>query len=299
MTTSGAVVARPWVWALVLATRPRQWVKNLLVFAAPVAGGAITNDDVFWRAAAAGVAFVLASSACYLINDIYDADRDRLHPEKRHRPIAANQVNTTIATVTAAALLVLALGVALAVDREGLTVALLGYMGLTIAYSSGGKNVPGLELLMLAAGFVLRAVAGAAATAVQPSNWFLGVCCLAALMIAIGKRQAELTRLGWTAAAHRATLAHYSTALLRRARIVTAVGMVVAYSCWAMTRHGSHDRLLAIPTLLPVIAACVRLGRLNDRGEGDAPELVLYRDAWMLFYVVSWLVLFAFGPAHV
>lgn len=299
MTTSDVVITRPWALALVVATRPKQWVKNALVFAAPVAGGALTDSDVLARALTAGAAFVLASAGCYLLNDVYDADRDRRHRDKKFRPVASGQISPLTATVAAATLLAAAVAVSLTIDREMLTVVLLTYVGLVIGYSGGVKEVPGLELLVLAGGFVLRALAGSAATGVRPSNWFLTVCCLAAVTIAAGKRQVELAQLGNDAGQHRAALAHYSTVALRRVRMLAAVGTLAAYASWAATRHGTQVRVLALITLLPVAAAFIRLGRLNDAGDGGAPELVLYRDPFMLACCISWLALFLVGPGRV
>lgn len=299
MTTSDVVLDRPRAVALVVATRPKQWVKNVLVFTAPLAGGVLIDRQVFGHALTAFAAFVLASAGCYLLNDVYDVDRDRLHSEKKLRPVASGQLSVSTATVAAVVLLASAVGVSLTLDREMLTVVLLTYVGLVIGYSGGIKEVPGLELLVLAAGFVLRALAGSAATGVHPSNWFLMVCCLGALTIALGKRQAELSQLGHDAGRHRAALQHYSTRMLRRARVLAVVGTVVAYASWALTRSGTHNQLMALATLVPVVAAFARLGRLNDHGEGSAPELVLYRDRFIQACCVVWLVLFLVGPAHV
>ena len=299
MTTSDVVLDRPRAVALVVATRPKQWVKNVLVFAAPLAGGVLTDRDVFAHALTACAAFVLASAGCYLVNDVYDVDRDRLHSEKKLRPIASGQLSVSTATIAAAVLLASAVGVSLTLDREMLTVVLLTYVVLVMGYSGGIKEVPGLELLVLAAGFVLRALAGSAATGVHPSNWFLLVCCLGALSIALGKRQAELAQLGQDAWRHRAALQHYSATVLRRVRLVATGGTMVAYASWALTRTGASNQLMALATLVPVVAAFARLGHLNDLGDGSAPELVLYRDRFIQACCVSWLALFLIGPAHV
>ena len=299
MTTSDVVLRRPWAVALVIATRPKQWVKNVLVFAAPVAGGVLTHGEVFGHALVACTTFVLASAGCYLVNDVYDADRDRQHQHKKLRPVASGQISTGTAMVVALALLVMAVVISTTIDREMLTVVLLTYIGLVIGYSGGVKDVPGLELLVLAAGFVLRALAGSAATGVRPSYWFLVVCCLAALTIALGKRQVELTQLGGEAGLHRAALKHYTAPVMRFSRKLTATGTVVAYALWAIARPDTYGKVVALATLLPVIAAFARLGYLNDRGDGGAPELVLYRDRYMQACCASWLVLFLIGPGRV
>ncbi len=299
MTAIDLAARRPVALALLASTRPKQWVKNVLVFAAPVAAGAVTRPQVLVNSLVAFVVFVLASSGCYLVNDVCDAERDRMHPNKRNRPIATGAVSVTTATTAGVVLLMLAVVGSLTIDRELLTVVLLTYVASTISYGAAVKAVPGLEALVLATGFVLRPVAGAAATGVHPSGWFLAVCCLAALTIVLGKRQVELARLGSRAAEHRPALARYTVSGLRRARVAAASGMVAAYGCWAATRPAGHPRLVALLTLAPVVVALARLGRLNDRGEGDAPELVLLADRRMQLAAASWLLLFALGLGRV
>ena len=286
--------------ALLQGLRPKQWVKNLLVFAAPIAGGVLTRRHVFAGALIALLVFTLSSAGGYLLNDVQDVERDRLHPEKRRRPLPSGALSVPVATAVGITLVVLAPVVALAADREALAVVVAAYSVSTIAYGVGLKRVPGLELAVLSSGFVLRPVAGAVATHVPPSPWFLAVCCLAALTIATGKRQVELQRLGHSAArGHRPALAAYSVPGLRLLRKASLVLMLGCYAAWAVTRSTSADRAFALASIAPVVVAMLRLSRLNDEGDGDAPEAVLLHDRLIHVAVVAWAAVFVLGLGRV
>jgi decaprenyl-phosphate phosphoribosyltransferase len=284
-------------WALVVAMRPKQWVKNLLVFAAPLAAGALNRDEVFENATVTFIAFVLASSGCYLVNDVIDVEGDRLHPHKRMRPIAAGRLSARTALTAAAVLFVATIPLTLSTDHVATTAIVVAYIGSVLLYAVRLKRVPGIELLVLAGGFVLRPLAGSAATSVPASGWFLLFCALAAVTIAIGKRQAELARLSTAAHAHRSALRGYSLSGLRQAHWLTGLGMVIVYALWGISRPAGPERLFAILTVAPVAIAVVRLGRLNDGGDGDAPE-TLFADPWLMLCCVAWLALFVAGVTH-
>jgi decaprenyl-phosphate phosphoribosyltransferase len=285
-------------WALVVATRPKQWVKNLLVYAAPLAAGVLGRQEIFENATATFIAFVLASSGCYLINDVIDVEGDRLHPHKRLRPIAAGRLSTRTALTAAAVLLIATVPVTMTTDHVATTVVVIAYIALVLLYAVRLKRVPGIELLVLAGGFVLRPLAGSAATGVAPSGWFLLFCALAALTIAIGKRQSEIARLSSDAHAHRSALGGYSLDGLRSAHQLTGLGMVVVYALWGVSRPTGQERLFAMLSVVPITLAVLRLGRLNDDGDGDAPETLLFADPWLLLCCVGWLVLFIAGVTH-
>jgi decaprenyl-phosphate phosphoribosyltransferase len=298
--TTLSVAARPAVAReLLLAARPRQWGKNLLVFAAPLAAGTLTHGRILLLALVAFAVFVAASAGTYLLNDVYDAERDRAHPVKMLRPVASGRLNLILAAAAGMTLLSIAVAFSLAVDRELLAVIVATYGALVVAYGAGVKQIPGMELLVVSAGFVLRPLAGAAATGVRPSGWFLAVCSLASLTIAIGKRQVELIRLGSTAALHRPALGSYSVRWLRRCRMLVAVLTVGAYSGWSLSGVPSHQRVAALVSLVPIVFGLVRLGWLNDRGVGGAPEEVVVRDRWLLAACVVWLVTFVGGLGRV
>ena len=174
--------------------RPRQWAKNVLVFAAPLAAGELLNADVFLPSVGAFVAFCLISSATYLVNDVRDVKSDRAHPFKRSRPIAAGEVSATTALIVASVLAVLALALAFTISTA-LGGVLVAYAVLTGAYSLFLKNEPVIELVLLAMGFLLRAIAGGVASGLPISEWFLIVAGFGSLFMAAGKRYGELDRL--------------------------------------------------------------------------------------------------------
>lgn len=284
---------------LLQATRPKQWVKNLLVFAAPLAAGAVTHRRVIPGELLALLAFTLASAGGYLLNDVCDAKHDRAHPDKRHRPLASGALGPVTAAVAGSTLTLGASLTALAADREELATVVAVYSAVTVVYGAWLKQVPVVELGLLSTGFVLRPVAGAVATQVPPSLWFLAVCCLAALVIAAGKRQVELRRLGVLAPRHRPVLAAYSERGLRLFRASALTLMFAAYAGWALTRPTDWLRILALASLAPVAVAMLRLQVLNDAGYGDAPETLLLRDRVLQVAVVIWTLVFVLGLGRV
>ena len=230
-----------WLVAMVQSTRPRQWPKNLLVFAAPLAGDSFGRPHGFWYALVAFGAFVAASSAVYLVNDVVDAERDRGHPYKKFRPIASGRLPAAHAVVLAVVLVVAAIGAGLIIGEALLSVVVAAYLAISFLYSAWLKHVPILELASVASGFVLRVVGGAAATHVPPSGYFLLVCSLGALMVAIAKRYTELTVLGADAARHRPAMHGYSPLLLRLAQRTVSGVMIVSYVLWAATEPMHHE----------------------------------------------------------
>ena len=215
--------------------RPRQWLKNVLVFAAPLAAGSLFEPDVLVPSLVAFVAFCLMSSATYLVNDVRDVESDRAHPTKRARPIAAGQLSPASALVAAAVLAVAALGLALWVN-VGLFGVLLAYALFTLSYSLFLKHEPVIELALLSMGFLLRAIAGGVAAELPISRWFLIVAGFGSLFMAAGKRFSELeqsTRDGNGSAEHtRRSLAGYTPAYLR--------------FVWGTAAAVDHHRLLPV-----------------------------------------------------
>lgn len=279
--------------------RPRQWIKNLLVFAAPVAGGKLAHGTVIAGAVLAFAVFTAAAAGGYLLNDVNDMRRDQIHPDKRYRPVAAGTLSPSVATRAGILLTLTAVIVAEAADEELLALLVGLYSALTLAYGFGGKRIPGVELLLVSSGFVLRPLAGSAATGVHPSAWFLAVCCLAALALATGKRQVELVGLGRFAAAHRSTLRHYTLRGLRTLQALSIVGMLITYGGWALSRDPTQQRLIAMVSLVPVVVAFARVSVLNNRGEGGAPELLLLQDRWIQVAALTWVALFVGGIGRV
>jgi decaprenyl-phosphate phosphoribosyltransferase len=183
-----------WLIAVARTARPRQWPKNLLVFAAPLAGASLGRRDGLAYALVAAIAFGCASAAVYFINDVADAERDRSHPRKRFRPVAAGELPKSHAVALGVACAVAGLMAGAAIREPLLVAAVGGYLSLSFLYSWVLKHIPVVELIFVASGFLLRVLGGAAATHVRPSGWFLLVCSLGALGVAIAKRYTELSR---------------------------------------------------------------------------------------------------------
>jgi decaprenyl-phosphate phosphoribosyltransferase len=285
---SVAVTSIP-VWpvsarGLLRACRPRQWPKNLLVFAAPIAAGQITHLLVFLRTLATSLIFLAASAATYLLNDVLDAPEDRLHPVKRGRPIAAREVSSASALWLAA----LCGGIAL-VGASFLALSVLAiiacYSMLTIAYSVRLKKVAYLEIAIVSAGFVMRAAAGGAASHISLSPWFLVVTLCGAVFIVAGKRSGELRQLGEIAVSHRATLALYPRATLRTIRRAAVTGAASAYVLWAVQSGrqtlpgGQHHQIAFVDlSILPFLLILLRVEQALEAGRGSEPEELVLND---------------------
>jgi decaprenyl-phosphate phosphoribosyltransferase len=283
-----------WVVAVLRTARPRQWPKNLLVFAAPLAGATLGRRDGLLYALAAAAAFLCASVAVYFINDVADAERDRRHPRKRFRPVAAGDLPKSHAVVLGVASAVAGLAVGVLISEPLLVATVGGYMGLSFLYSWVLKQIPVIELVFVASGFLLRVLGGAAATHVPPSGWFLLVCSLGALSVAIAKRYTELTSLGAAAVRHRPALRFYRPAPLRVSQFVVAGLMIAAYVAWAAGEHPAA-RTWHLLSALPLAAALIRFGALTARLTAAPVEDLLTRDGWMLTCELAWLALFTVG----
>lgn len=280
--------------ALLSACRPRQWVKNLLVLAAPAAAGVLDRPGVLADVMLAFVSFSLLASSVYLVNDVCDLEEDRAHPRKSMRPIACGELPARAALV-AAAVLALA-GIACGLAVTGLVAALgAGYLALTLSYTLRWRSVPILDVLAIAGGFVLRTLAGGAAAQVPVSRAFVAVTVGGALFIAAGKRYAELRNRRDDGAPTRESLRGYSQRAARGIAIGSAGLALVAYVTWALRRpdYGSIPwfELSATPFALWL----GRYALLLRRGAGEAPEELVLHDAWLKAITVIWLSLFAFG----
>ncbi len=278
--------------ALVRACRPRQWVKNLLVLAAPGAAGVLTQPHIAGELAGAFVCFCMLSSATYLINDVHDRHEDALHPRRRERPIAAGEVSVRLALATATALALAGLGSAFAI-RPLLGVTGVGYLALTASYSLWLRRVAVADIAIVAAGFVLRALAGGAATGVPVSRWFVMVTSFGALFLVAGKRYAELGDDGPTNAVTRSTLSAYSKDYLRFVMIIAASVTTAAYCLWAFQGRGSDGLSWYEITVAPFVLWLLRYGLLLHEGQGEAPEEVLLHDRFLLTMSGAWVGVFA------
>ena len=284
-----------WLCAAIRTTRPRQWPKNLLVFAAPLAAASLGRNDGFGYALLAMVAFGCASAAVYFVNDVADVERDRRHPVKRNRPIASGALpeQHALALATGSALVAVGAGVAI---REPLLVATAAaYLCSSFLYSFKLKHVPYVEMLIVASGFLLRVLGGAAATHVKPlSIWFLLVCSLGALGVAVAKRYTELTSLGPAAVRHRPVMRWYRADMLRVAQVVIGFGMLATYLMWALGEDAGA-RPWHLASALPLAAALIQFGVLTARRTVRAVEDMITRDTVMLCCEAVWLVLFCVG----
>ena len=288
------VPATRWLRAAVRTTRPRQWPKNLLVFAAPLAAASLGRDDGLAYALVAMFAFAAASAAVYFVNDVVDVERDRQHPVKRNRPIASGALPVRHAIVLAVLAAAIAVGAGVVI-REPLLVATASlYLCSSFLYSFRLKHVPFVEMLLVASGFLLRVLGGAAATHVRPSIWFLLVCSLGALGVAIAKRYTELTSLGADAVRHRPALRWYRPGMLRVAQLLVGAGVLATYLMWAVSET-PPARPWHLLSALPLAAALARFGVLTARRTVRPVEDLIMRDAIMLLFEAGWLVLFCVG----
>lgn len=294
--------------ALIRLARPKQWTKTAFVLVGPFY--ALQNPPD-WNIPTAAlsvlltcIAFSLASSACYVLNDLADAQADRAHPRKRHRPIASGAVTPKTARAYALALLLLASAAALGVawPLHG-TWWVLGLMGLHVinvsAYSAGLKRLAILDVISLALGFVIRVLAGCVAVGIWPSTWLLNVSLFLSMTLAFGKRMGERRTLGSAeaAAAARAVQTSYSDDLLRMSLVVTGVATLLTYAGYVVTREdtyqiaGSGFNPLWL-TMLPAMYGLLRAIMLLENGSYDDPTELATRDrpfqaAALLFVLIT------------
>jgi len=271
--------------------RPRQWVKNGFVLAGLVFGHAWGDPQTLAAALAATAAFCLVSGAVYAFNDSRDAPQDREHPDKRDRPVARGALSPREAQALAAA--AAAAGLALAF-WAGWKVALIvaAYLGLLAAYTVFLKRVAVLDVFVIAAGFMLRLLAGTLGIGIAPSSWLLACGVLLTLFLGFAKRRAEIARLAADAGGHRAVLATYSAGFLDKAIALCAAGMIASYGLYAFAEetarvHGTGQLALTLPWVL--LGTLRYLYRLRFRGGGGDPVEELYRDPVLGISVLGWI----------
>lgn len=275
--------------ALVRASRPRQWTKNVLVFAPLVPAGELLGWSALVGAAIAFVSFCLAASGIYLLNDSIDADTDRTHPVKRHRPIASGELSPR-AAVLASALLVLAAVVVATTAGLQLVLVIAGYAGIQAAYCLGMKHEPVLELASVASGFLLRALAGGVAAGIPLSQWFLMTAAFGSLFMAAGKRYAEC-RLGEdTGVPVRRVVQQYTATYLRFVWTLSATATVVTYSLWAFEVGAGNGTTWHVVSVIPFVLAVLRFAVDVDAGTAEAPDDIVLRDRALLGLGGVWLL---------
>jgi decaprenyl-phosphate phosphoribosyltransferase len=265
-----------------------------LVFAAPAAAGVLDQRTEAINTIVAFVSFSLAASATYLWNDVADREADARHPDKRHRPIASGALSPFSATVSGVVLLAAGLALSLTATWQ-LTVTVALYVALTTSYSLVLKHVAVIDIVVVAAGFVLRAIGGAAATSVPISNWFFIVTSFGSLFVVAGKRSGEANDLAGRAGDVRATLSSYPPAFLRQVRAVSSAVMLVAYCLWAFEQAALIS--IRIPlyelSIVPFTVAVLRYEMLLEGGGGAAPEDLFFEDRGLQLSVAAWSVTFA------
>lgn len=278
---------------IVKAIRPRQWVKNLLVLAAPLVA---LGDDRFTydyrtvlvKVSVAFVAFCLAASTVYLVNDARDVEADRQHPTKRFRPIAAGVVPERLAYGLA---VVLGLG-SLAISwllTPNLALVMAIYIAVQLAYCFGLKHQAVLDICIVSSGFLIRAIAGGVAAGVPLSQWFLLVMAFGSLFMAAGKRYAELQLAERTGAKIRRSLESYTTTYLRFVWTMSATAVVLCYGLWAFGRDDEGGTSWFVVSMIPFTIAILRYAVDVDGGMAGEPEEIALRDRVLQCLAVAWI----------
>src|ERR687898_381140 len=267
---------------LLAAMRPRQWTKNLLLYAGIVFAAELDDPERWVQATAAFVAYCLASSAAYILNDVRDAERDRLHPLKRDRPIASGRVRPERALNVAGILATLAFAV-IAPLGWGSLAYMAGFVALQAAYSFGLKNLPLIDVMAIAGLFVIRAAAGAEAVDVRISPWLIVCTALLALFLALAKRRGELATTGMEAG--RPVLSGYSLELVDQLVTIVAACTIVAYSLYTFEAREGSAMMATIPFVVYGLFRYIELMHREDLGE--EPENVLLTDVPILVSIVE------------
>ncbi|MGW6424226.1 decaprenyl-phosphate phosphoribosyltransferase [Nocardia sp. NPDC055053] len=278
------------VGGVVKAMRPRQWVKNVLVLAAPLAVGpeAISDGGVLVHVAIAFVVFCMAASGIYLVNDSLDVEADRAHPTKRFRPIAAGVVPVNLAYGLAAVLLIGSIAGSFLASWH-LAVVMAIYIAIQLAYCLGLKHQAVLDICIVSSGFLLRAVAGGAAASIALSQWFLLIMAFGSLFMAAGKRYAELQIALETGAKIRKSLQYYTPTYLRFIWTLAATAVVIFYGLWAFQQDELRDTQWYSISMIPFTIAILRYAVDVDGGEAGEPEEIALGDRILQFLAIAWI----------
>ncbi len=283
--------------AFLVAMRPKQWIKNVLVFAAPAAAGKIFDLKIDLESLLAAFFFILVSSGLYLLNDCVDIESDRRHPKKRMRPIPAGEISIKAAYLVAGVLLVIGNVLPFFVSRYQLGVVVVSYSVITASYIFYLKQEAVLDIALVALGFLLRAMAGGEASNLILSNWFLIVASFGSLFMVTGKRYSELVVLGEEAGRHRRTLDVYSKGYLNFIRSVSAGVTIAAYCLWAFDKPTivHHSALLIEVSIVPFVLAIFRYSLVIEEGMAGAPEDVVLSDRPLLLLGLVWAATLGLG----
>ncbi|MER6690928.1 decaprenyl-phosphate phosphoribosyltransferase [Streptomyces minutiscleroticus] len=284
---------------LVRTARPRQWIKNVLVVAAPAAAGELFSRHALLRTALVFVLFTACSAAVYLINDARDADADRAHPVKCRRPVAAGQVPVPVAYAVGGALAVLAPAAAALLGSPVTAALLTAYLGMQLAYCVSLKHVLVVDLAVVATGFLMRAMIGGLALGIPLSRWFLITAGFGALFMVAAKRYSEAVQMAGKAGATRALLSEYTTGYLRFVWQLAAGVAVLGYCLWALEGGPPESGLLPWRQLSVVafILAVLRYAVFADRGTAGEPEDVVLHDRALALIGLVWLAMYGLAVA--
>lgn len=295
------------IWYLGKAVRVRQWIKNFALYAGIIFSGQLVNPQSFWLVTQAFILFCAASSSIYLLNDVFDVERDRLHPFKSKRPVASGALSIKFVVCLALILIIITLPLAYFIS-PALFLAILGYLVLQLFYSAYLKSIILIDVMAIAAGFVLRIYAGVWVIDAHLNVWFLLAVTSFALFLAIGKRRSELTLLQGQAARHRETLLHYPENLLDILTAMFANSTWLAYAFFTFLQPPISARYrlsllfdnFSLPftqakflmaTVPIVIYGVMRyLYIIYEKKEGESPERVLLTDKPLLTAVVLWML---------
>ena len=276
---------------IVKAVRPRQWVKNLLVLAAPLAalGGDVHYDfrEVAYKVAIAFVVFCMAASSIYLVNDARDVEADRAHPTKRFRPLAAGLLPIGMAYGIAGVLALACLAISWLLTPH-LAVVMAVYLVIQLAYCFGLKHQAVLDICILSSGFLIRAIAGGVAAGIPLSQWFLLVMAFGSLFMAAGKRYAELQLAERTGAKIRRSLESYTSTYLTFVWTLSATAVVLCYGLWAFERDGNTGSWFVV-TMIPFTVAILRYAVDVDGGLAGEPEEIALRDRVLQLLALAWI----------
>ena len=279
--------------ALMRAVRPRQWVKNLLVLAAPLAAAELGDRQVLAATALALASFCAASAAVYLVNDVGDREVDRLHPTKRLRAVASGALPVPVALVAAATLIVAALALGWLANPE-LALLVASYLVLQLLYTVWLKHEPVIDISIVATGFLMRAVAGGVAADLPLSQWFLLVSGFGSLFMVAGKRYSELHTLGRDAGTRR-SLVRYTDTYLRFVWSTAAGATVISYSLWAFEESAGPGFPWHTISIAPFVMGMLRYAVDVDAGTAAEPEDIVFRDRGLQLIGLAWLAVVCLG----
>ena len=273
--------------------RPSQWVKNLVIFTGLIFSANFTNIIMLLKSVSAFIIFCVLSSSCYVINDIFDRESDKRHPQKKTRPLASGEISNLKALSLAFILALFSLGISFLLDVHfGFTS--LAYFLLIFLYSSSLKSFAIVDVIVVSLGFVLRAIAGGVVIKVWVSPWLLLCSFLLALFLVLGKRRYELVTLEQEALWHNRAFGRYTQGLLDQLLHIVASSTVIAYSLYTFTAKTSVIGPSTMLTIPFVIFGIFRYLTLVHAGQGGRPELILIKDKPLIINIILWISVILF-----